>query len=226
MTPYDIGMAAVILGGIVWGAWRGITWQVASIASLVLGYVGAIPISASIAPYLPGEPLVARGLALLLSYVGVSLGIFMIAWSIRATLRRMRFEAYDRHLGMVLGGVEGLIIGLVVTIVILSVKPDSRAAILGSPSGKLVDRGLRAARPAVPAELRASLEPVWDVLDGKKPDGLLIGDRDSEDLGSVLPDELKERGSEIERRAVERIGRAVSGSTRGNDGNSGTTGRR
>jgi len=44
MTPYDAAMAGVIVAGMVWGAIRGITWQLASRASLVPGYSGAHPI--------------------------------------------------------------------------------------------------------------------------------------------------------------------------------------
>src|SRR5258708_7960795 len=104
MTPYDAAMAGVGIAGMVWGALRGITWQLASIASLVLGYSVAHPLSGQLAPHFPGDPVVARSLAMLAVYAGVSGGIFLVAWLVRATLRRLKFEAFDRHLGMVLGG--------------------------------------------------------------------------------------------------------------------------
>ncbi len=50
MTAYDAAMAGVVIGGMAWGAWRGIIWQVASIASLVLGYSVAHPLSGQLAP--------------------------------------------------------------------------------------------------------------------------------------------------------------------------------
>src|SRR4051794_1035879 len=106
MTPYDAAMAGVIVAGMVWGAWKGVTWQLASIASLVLGYSVSHPLSAQLAPSFPGEPVVARALAMIAVYAGVSCGVFLTAWAVRATLRRMKFEAFDRHLGMILGGLE------------------------------------------------------------------------------------------------------------------------
>lgn len=222
MTPYDVGMAVVIAGGMAWGAWKGITWQVAGIASLVLGYVVAFPFSAQLAPHLPLEPLLARGLALLVSYVAVSFGVFMVAWSIRATLRRLRFEAYDRHLGMMLGGVEGVILGLVATIVALSVAPGSRATILVSPTGKLVERGLRAARPLVPVELSDMLNPVFEILDPDAP-GPSIGGRTSGlevtgDVAGPIVDEIEDRGAELGRRAGKRIGRSLGVASGGANG--------
>ena len=72
MTYYDVVMAGLVVAGMVWGAWRGITWQVASIASLVLGYSVSHTLSGQLAPQLPGEPVVARALAMLVIYVAVS----------------------------------------------------------------------------------------------------------------------------------------------------------
>jgi uncharacterized membrane protein required for colicin V production len=161
MTPYDVAMVGVLVAGMVWGALRGITWQLASIASLVLGYAVAFPLSAELAPRFPGEPVVARGLALLVAYAGVSGGVFLVAWLVRATLHRWKFDAFDRHLGMLLGGAEGLLLGVVATVIVLSVAPQSRRPILDSPSGRLVGGLLRVVQPVLPGEVRDLLAPSW-----------------------------------------------------------------
>ena len=83
MTIYDAAMVGVVVAGMVWGALRGITWQLASIASLVLGYSVAYPLSGQLAHRFPGEPVVARALAMLAIYVGVSGGVFLVAWVVR-----------------------------------------------------------------------------------------------------------------------------------------------
>ena len=54
MTIYDAAMAIVVVAGMVRGAWLGITWQLASIASLVLGYAISFPMSSQLAPHFPG----------------------------------------------------------------------------------------------------------------------------------------------------------------------------
>jgi len=94
MTIYDAAMAIVVVLGMVRGAWRGFTWQIASIASLVLGYTAGHTVSGRLAPYLPGEPEVQRMLAMGVVYIAVSGGIFGIAWMIRGTLRKLKFEAF------------------------------------------------------------------------------------------------------------------------------------
>ena len=103
MTIYDAAMAIVVVAGMVRGAWLGITWQLASIASLILGYVVSHQASAQFAPYFPGEPEVARSLAMAAVYVVVSASVFGLARLIRGVLHKLKFEAYDRHLGMLLG---------------------------------------------------------------------------------------------------------------------------
>src|SRR4051794_25085610 len=115
MTIYDAAMVGVIIAGMVWGVWRGITWQLASIASLILGYSASRTLSGQVASSFPGEPVVARGLAMMLIYAAVSGGVFLVAWVVRTTLRKLQFEAYDRHLGMILGGLEGALLGLIAT---------------------------------------------------------------------------------------------------------------
>ena len=166
MTLYDALMAGIVVAGMIWGAWRGITWQIASIASLVLGYTVAQPLSGQLAPQFPGEPAVARALAMIVIYAAVSGGVFLMAWIVRATLRRLKFEAFDRHLGMVLGGLEGLMVGLVITLFVVSLAPQTRGPIFASPTGQVVGQVMQAVGPALPGEVRAVLAPFWNPSEG------------------------------------------------------------
>ena len=162
MTIYDAAMIGVVVAGMIWGAVRGITWQVASIASLVLGYMVAYPVSAQLAPHFPGEPVVARALALLVAYAAVAGGVFLVAWMIRETLRKLRFEAFDRHLGMILGGLEGALVGVVATVFVVSLAPQTRDPILTSRAGRVVAAVLNATQAILPAEIRTHLTPIWE----------------------------------------------------------------
>lgn len=159
MTSYDAAMAGVIVAGMVWGAFKGVTWQLAGILSLVLGYSVAQPLSTQIAPHFPGEPVVARALAMIAVYFAVSGGVFVAAWLIRATLKKLQFESFDRHLGMVLGGVEGALLGLVVTLFVVSLSPATRGPIFESPTGKVVGALMAAVGPVLPTEARRVLRP-------------------------------------------------------------------
>ena len=159
LTIYDAVMAGVVVAGMIWGAWRGVTWQLASIASLVLGYMIAHPVSAQLAPHFPGDPVIARSLAMLATYAAVSGGVFLLAWGVRATLRAMKFEAFDRHLGMLLGGMEGALLGVVATFFVVSLSPTMRQPIFSSPSGQIVGNVMNALGPVLPSEAREALAP-------------------------------------------------------------------
>ncbi len=162
MTIYDAAMAIVVVLGMVRGAWRGFTWQMASIASLIVGYIAAHSGSAQVAAYLPGEPEVQRMLAMAVIYVAVSGGIFGLAWMVRGTLRKLKLEAYDRHLGMLLGGLEGVGVGMLVTLFLVSVAPGTRQPIFSSPTGHVVGTVMDKLGPVLPAEVRKVLAPHWD----------------------------------------------------------------
>ncbi|WP_337172954.1 CvpA family protein [Paludisphaera sp.] len=161
MTIYDGVMAAVLIAAMARGAWRGITWQLASIGSLVLGYLFAYPISALIAPRLSGAPEAARAMSMGVAYVAVSCAVFGLAWMVRGTIRKMKFDAYDRHLGMMLGGVEGVAVGILGTMLVVSVAPGTRTPIFTSASGKVVNGIVGHVGPILPSEVRAALAPYW-----------------------------------------------------------------
>jgi len=162
MTYYDAAMAIVVVLGMARGAWRGFTWQAASIASLIVGYTVAHSGSAQLAAHLPGEPEVQRVLAMALLYIAVSGGIFAIAWMIRGTLRKLKFEAYDRHLGLLLGGIEGLGVGMLLTMFVVSVAPETRQPIFSSPTGHVVGTVMNKLGPVLPDEVRKVLMPHWN----------------------------------------------------------------
>lgn len=159
LTTYDAVMAGVVVAGMIWGAWRGVTWQLASIASLILGYIASHQLSPQLAPKFGTDPVISRTLAMMAIYAAVSGGVFLVAWAFRAILRKMKFEAFDRHLGMLLGGMEGAILGMVVTFFVVSLAPQTRDPIYSSPTGKLVASLIDAVGPTVKTEAGEALAP-------------------------------------------------------------------
>ena len=184
MTTYDAAMVIVVVLGMVRGAWRGFTWQMASITSLVLGYTAAHTMSARIASYLPGEPEVQRMLAMSVVYIAVSGGIFGIAWMIRGTLRKLKLEAFDRHLGMLLGGLEGVGVGMLATMFVVSLAPATRQPIFSSTTGRMVGTVMNNLGPVLPVEVRKVLTPHWD---GSFSEAVAAGDANEDAVGTDNP---------------------------------------
>ena len=77
MQPYDLVMLAILLGATAFGAWKGMAWQIASLASLVVSYFVALRFSESLAPYISSEVPWNKFLAMLLLYLGTSLAIWI-----------------------------------------------------------------------------------------------------------------------------------------------------
>ena len=50
-----------------------------------LGYMVSHQLSAQLAPHFPGDPVVARALAMMAIYAAVSGGVFLAAWMFRST---------------------------------------------------------------------------------------------------------------------------------------------
>lgn len=191
MTIYDAAMAAVLILGMARGAWRGITWQLASIGSLVLGYLFAYPISSQIAPLLPGPPESTRAMAMALAYVVVSGGVFAAAWTVRGTIRRLKFEAYDRHLGMMLGGVEGVGVAILLTLLTVSLAPNTRGPIFDSASGRVIGGVVSVISPILPGEVRKTLAPYWT---GQPTEAQLV----AQDEGAAVVDNETDAGANIQ----------------------------
>ena len=168
MTAYDGVMIGLVLAGMIWGSIRGFSWGIASIGALLVGYAFAHVASEYLLPFLalnmPGDPAVQRGGAMLLAFVVSSGGCLFAAWSARASLKKMKFELYDRHLGVLLGGVEGALLGVIGTMFLASLAPNAREPIFSSRAGHVVARVLDAAGPAVPAEVRRAITSSWGGL--------------------------------------------------------------
>ena len=52
LTVFDGIFLGVILAGVIWGSWKGLTWELAMVATLVLGYLVAYPSAGKLAPFL------------------------------------------------------------------------------------------------------------------------------------------------------------------------------
>jgi membrane protein required for colicin V production len=95
-------------------------------------------------------------------YVVVSASVFGLARLIREILHKIKFEAYDRHLGMLLGGSEAACVGMLVTMFVVSLAPATRQPIFSSPTGHVVGLVMNNLGPVLPAEVRKVLAPHWN----------------------------------------------------------------
>jgi membrane protein required for colicin V production len=112
---YDLFMLVIVLYTTVRGASRGMAWQLAAIASLVLCFLFATPLSLTLAPVIGLQPPLDRWVAMLVIYLLFSFVCFGAARMLRSWLEQLKLVEYDRHLGAAFGVVKGVTLCFVVT---------------------------------------------------------------------------------------------------------------
>ena len=169
ITFYDALMLLIVVVGIFQGAWRGMAWQLAPIASLVLGYLVSYPLSISMAQYF-GKPPLNRLWAMIAIYLMVSLAVYMVARSIRHTLEKLKLVEFDRHLGALLGGLKGVLFTVALTMGLITISDQAREIILKSESSTISARLMNTISPILPGPLNDLVHPYLKNLNDQLPE--------------------------------------------------------
>ncbi|MGW8257801.1 MAG: CvpA family protein [Thermoguttaceae bacterium] len=164
---YDIVMLVVLLGTMLFGAWKGMAWQLASLASLLLSAAAAIHFSGQVPPYFSATAPWNRILAMLIIYVLTSLAIWLVFRMVSGIIDRVKLREFDRQLGAIFGLAKGVLLCLVITFFAVTLSESVRQMVLNSHSGKAMARLTRHANPLLPEEIRAVVGKYIDELDHK-----------------------------------------------------------
>lgn len=216
LQAYDLGMLAVLLVTIFFGAWKGMAWQIASLASLILSAVVALRFSGPLAPLFSSQEPWNRFVAMLALYLGVSLLVWIVFRMVSRAIDRVQLREFDRQIGALFGGLKGVALCLVITFFAVTLSEAARQAVLRSRSGHYIARLIQKADPVVPEEVRGVLGQYIEELDRRldpttppKPGPLdRLSDPDSENGRGVVGDVLG---------AAERAATAVGSSGRNSD---------
>src|SRR4051812_26726740 len=96
---FDVLILGTLLVTTIRGAMKGVVWQLAAIASLVLCFVFAQSGSLAIAPMIPLKAPANRWTAMFIIYLISSLVAFGAARFLRDGIEKAKFTEYDKHLG-------------------------------------------------------------------------------------------------------------------------------
>jgi membrane protein required for colicin V production len=165
IQPYDIAMLVVLAGATLFGVWKGVAWQVASLASVVVSAAVAVHSSEAIAPYFPGEAPWNRFLAMLVLYVITAGAIWILFRLVSNIIDRVKLKEFDRQLGATFGLAKGVLYCIVITFFAVTLSEPARQKVLESRSGDLIARGIRNANPILPEDIRKYLGEYIDELD-------------------------------------------------------------
>ncbi len=162
---FDGVVLVILLAAIVQGRFKGMAWQLAPIASLIMGYVVAFPLAPQLAPWFGDSAPMNYLLALLVLYLTVALGVYLVARSLKEYIVKFKLEEYDKHLGALFGGVKGLIFCLVITFFSVALSANARDYIHETHTGVAAAHIMDALHPVMPDELHDTLEPYIHSLD-------------------------------------------------------------
>ncbi len=171
MEPYDILMLIVIVAATVFGAWKGLVWQLASVAAIVASYIVAYRFRTPVADRLGFEPPWGSLIAMLLLYLGTSLVIWVAFRFVKGTLDRLKLREFDRQIGALVGFAKGVLLCVLITLFAVALSKEQwRNQIVGSTSGYYIAVLLDKAHPVMPDEVHEALEPYLHSLDERLDD--------------------------------------------------------
>jgi uncharacterized membrane protein required for colicin V production len=206
---YDLLTLGILMYAMFRGAMKGIVWQLATIAALLLCFFFSGSLSATLAPFIRVEPPLNRWIAMLVLYLGFSFVCFGIARVLHEGIEQMRIEALDRHLGALLGLVKGAMFSLFLTFFLVTLSHSARESIINSESGYIAAVTIDRLDPVIPGDLHALLEPYLRRLD---PEGIEREHRerrygeDGRDDPFVEDDRPNDRRDGLDRRDARRDG--------------------
>ena len=167
LQPYDYVMLAVLVGMMLFGVWKGMAWQLAALAAVILSAVVAVSFSASLAPLFGDNEPWNRFLAMLVLYVATAGVIWLLFRLVAGVLDRLKLKEFDRQLGAIFGLAKGILYCVIITFFAVTLSESARQRVLESRSGGLIARGIRHANPILPDDVRQWLGKYIDELEEK-----------------------------------------------------------
>ena len=167
IQPYDMLMLAVLVGAMLFGIWKGMAWEVASLASVFVSGAVAVSGNRSLAPHIDVPEPWNRILAMLILYVASAAAIWFVFHLVSKLIDRVHLKEFDRQLGGLCGLVKGVIYCVLITFFAVMLSEPARQAILVSRSGDYISRTIHRATPILPDEIRNVLGKYLNEFDAK-----------------------------------------------------------
>ena len=115
MSSYDLLMIAVLALTTLWGLWKGLAWQLASLTAVVASYFMAMRFSESLAPIFGNQAPLNRFVAMFALYMVTSLVVWVGFHFVKDFIGRLRMQEFDRQIGAVVGAAKGVLFCVVIT---------------------------------------------------------------------------------------------------------------
>jgi membrane protein required for colicin V production len=166
MQTYDVLMLLVLLAATMFGFWKGMAWQIASLASLVVSYVAALRFSEQLAPVFGQQAPLNRFVAMLAIYVGTSFIIWTLFRFVSGAIDKVRLVSFDKQLGAMIGLAKGVLLCVAITFFAVTLLPPTQGeAIVASQSGRYIVALLDKSHSVFPPELHQVVDPYLNKIE-------------------------------------------------------------
>lgn len=154
MEAYDLIMLSVVAIGTLFGAWKGLAWQVASLASIFASYFIAYRFRGPLGEVINASPPWNTLLAMLILFLASSLAIWLVFRFVSDAIERVKLKEFDRHAGAVLGFCRGVLWCVIITLFAVALLgEDQKKAIIDSRSGYYIALLLDRSHAIMPEEI-------------------------------------------------------------------------
>ncbi len=164
MLTYDILMLAVLGLSTLHGVWKGMAWQTASLAAIILSYFLALRFSGPFAPAFGSQGPLNKFVAMFVIYMVTSVVVWLTFHWVSAFINRVQLREFDHQVGGLFGAAKGILWCVAITFFAVSLVPASRDKILDSHSGHYIALLLDRADQIMPTEIHQVLDPYLNKL--------------------------------------------------------------
>jgi membrane protein required for colicin V production len=166
MQTYDAIMIMVLVATTVFGFWKGMAWQLASLASLIASYFISLKLSPQFAPYFGQQAPLNRFSAQLALYIASSFVIWMLFRLVSGAIDKVKLESFDKQMGALIGFAKGVLLCIAITFFAVTLAPQPQGqAIVASQSGRYIVALLNKADAVCPPELHQVVGPYLNTIE-------------------------------------------------------------
>jgi membrane protein required for colicin V production len=165
MQNYDLLMIGVLVAATIFGYWKGMAWQLASLAALVVSYFASLKFGDQLAPLFGQQAPLNKFIAMLAIYAGTSLIIWTMFRLISGFIDKVKLQSFDEQLGALFGFAKGVLLCVGITFFAVTFFPGQAEAIIGSESGHYIVALLDKAHSVCPPEFHQVVDPYLNKIE-------------------------------------------------------------
>jgi membrane protein required for colicin V production len=153
MQPYDIAILVILAALTIFGFIKGMAWQIASLASVLVSSGVAIHCSPYAASWFGSSEPWNRFLAMLVLFLGTSLAIWILFRLVSGIINRVKLKEFDHQIGAIFGLTKGFLWCMLITFFLVVLTESGRNLVLKSYSGKKICLTIQKASLILPEEV-------------------------------------------------------------------------